>query len=192
MSGKSKKNVLIFIVIIILILILIIFITSNKKTNLITIENSTKENTTYNSNIIKDVNYVSKDMKGHIYTIDASEGVIDLSNSNIIFLTDVRANIKLNNSKVVKITSKYGKYNTENYDTIFSKDVIINYIENQITSEYLDFSIDRNTMIISRNVIHTNDKNILEADVIEMDIQTKDTKIFMYNSKKKVNIKSKN
>jgi LPS export ABC transporter protein LptC len=192
MSGKSKKNVLIFIVIIILILILIIFITSNKKTNLITIENSTKENTTYNSNIIKDVNYVSKDMKGNIYTIDASEGVIDLSNSNIIFLTDVRANIKLNNSKVVKITSKYGKYNTENYDTIFSKDVIINYIENQITSEYLDFSIDRNTMIISRNVIHTNDKNILEADVIEMDIQTKDTKIFMYNSKKKVNIKSKN
>ena len=192
MSGKSKKKVLIFIVIIILILILIIFITSNKKTNLITIENSTKENTTYNSNIIKDVNYVSKDMKGNIYTIDASEGVIDLSNSNIIFLTDVRANIKLNNSKVVKITSKYGKYNTENYDTIFSKDVIINYIENQITSEYLDFSIDRNTMIISRNVIHTNDKNILEADVIEMDIQTKDTKIFMYNSKKKVNIKSKN
>ena len=192
MSGKSKKNVLIFIVIIILILILIIFLTSNKKTNLITIENSTKENTTYNSNIIKDVNYVSKDMKGNIYTIDASEGVIDLSNSNIIFLTDVRANIKLNNSKVVKITSKYGKYNTENYDTIFSKDVIINYIENQITSEYLDFSIDRNTMIISRNVIHTNDKNILEADVIEMDIQTKDTKIFMYNSKKKVNIKSKN
>ena len=141
MSGKSKKNVLIFIVIIILILILIIFITSNKKTNLITIENSTKENTTYNSNIIKDVNYVSKDMKGNIYTIDASEGVIDLSNSNIIFLTGVRANIKLNNSKVVKITSKYGKYNTENYDTIFSKDVINNYIENQITSEYLDYSI---------------------------------------------------
>ena len=70
--------------------------------------------------------------------------------------------------------------------------MIINYTENQITSEYLDFSMDRNTMIISRNVIHTNDENILEADVIEMDIQTKDTKIFMYNSEEKVNIKSKN
>ena len=47
-------------------------------------------------------------------------------------------------------------------------------------------------MIISRNVIYTNSDNILKANVIEMDVKTKDTKIYMYESKKKVNIKSKN
>ena len=47
-------------------------------------------------------------------------------------------------------------------------------------------------MIISKNVVYNNPKNILEADVMEMDIKTKDTKIFMYEKEKKVNVKSKN
>ena len=34
-------------------------------------------------------------------------------------------------------------------------------------------------------------ENILKADVIEIDITTKDTKIFMFQDNKKVNIKSK-
>jgi hypothetical protein len=52
----------------------------------------------------------------------AKEGEIDLDNSDIIFLTDVTAYIKLvKNSELIVITSNYGKYNTINYDTIFSK-----------------------------------------------------------------------
>ena len=47
-------------------------------------------------------------------------------------------------------------------------------------------------MIISKNVIFTNLTNSLKADVIEMNIKTKDTKIFMYENNKKVNIKSIN
>ena len=47
-------------------------------------------------------------------------------------------------------------------------------------------------MIISKNVIYTNGKNTLKTDVIEINIQTKDTKIFMYEDTKKVNIKKKN
>ena len=91
----------------------------------------------------------------------------------------------------MEITSKYGKYNSNNLDTIFSKNVVINYLENKITSEYLDSSIQRNSMIISNNVVYMNLENILKADVIEMNIETKDTKIFMYKNNEKVNIKSK-
>ena len=65
-------------------------------------------------------------------------------------------------------------------------------MKNKIVSEYLDFSMNRNTMIISRNVIFTNPENILKADVIEMDLKTKDTKIFMYEHDKQINIKNKN
>ena len=49
----------------------------------------------------------------------------------------------------------------------------------------------RNSLIISRNIIYTNNENVMNADVIEMNIQTKDTKILMYEDNKKVNIKSK-
>ena len=102
------------------------------------------------------------------------------------------AEISLDNSQKIKITSDFGKYNTENFDTIFSQNVIVDYLSNKITGEYLDFSIERNSMIISKKVIYTNLENIMEADVIEINIETKDTKIFMYEQNKKVNIKSKN
>ena len=88
--------------------------------------------------------------------------------------------------------SDFGKYNSENYDTIFSKNVKIKYLDNKITGDYLDFSLERNSMIISKNVIYNNLDNILKADVIDVNIKTKDTKIFMDDQEQKVNIKSKN
>ena len=69
---------------------------------------------------------------------------------------------------------------------------MINYLDNKITGEYLDFSLERNSMLISRKVVYTNLENILKADAVEMNIKTKDTKIFMYENQKKINIKSIN
>ena len=54
-----------------------------------------EEEVIYNSNIIKDINYTSRDLRGNEYILVAKEGEIDLNNSYIIFLTDVTANIKL-------------------------------------------------------------------------------------------------
>jgi hypothetical protein len=140
---------------------------------------------------MKDVYYASKDAKGNEYIIQASEGEIDYTQPNIIYLTNVKGFVKLNNSNNIKITSKYGKYNSDNFNTIFSKNVIISYLENKITAEYLDLSIERNSMIISKNVVYTNTENILKADVIEINISNKDTKIFMFKDNKKVIVKSK-
>ena len=145
-----------------------------------------------NSNTFVDVNYSSEDTKGNKYIIKAKNGEVDYLNSNIIFLKEVDALIELNNSNNIKIKSDYGKYNSDNFDTIFSKNVIITYLENEITGEYLDFSIGRNSMIISRDVIYNNIENILKADVVEIEIDTKNTKIFMYDEKERVNIQSKN
>ena len=144
------------------------------------------------SNIIKDVEYSTKDRDGNEYFIKAKEGEIDFSSPNIIFLKNVYALIKLIDSDEVIIISDYGKYNTENFNTIFSKNVIINYLDNKITGEYVDFSIERNSMIISKNVNYNNLEDKLKADVVEINIKSKDIKIFMYEQKKKVNVKSKN
>ena len=146
----------------------------------------------YNSNIIENVNYTSVDSDGNKYTITASQGEIDYSNPNILYLTNVKGIIQLNNSDNITIFSNYGKYNSQNFDTIFSKNVIINYLENKITGEYLDFSLERNSLVISKKVIYTNFSNILKADALEMNLKTKDTSIFMYEKEKKVNIMSKN
>ena len=144
-----------------------------------------------NSNIIDDVKYNTNDADGNEYIITALKGEIDYSDANVIYLTQVKAIINLSNSDSVNITSDFGRYNSENLDTIFSKNVIIDYLDNKITSEYLDFSFQRNSMVISRNVVYYNLDNILKADVLEMNIKSKDTKIFMYEKDEKVNIKSK-
>ena len=68
--------------------------------------------------------------------------------------------------------------------------VKINFENNTIKSNYVDFSLDRNSLIISKNVSYSNQKNLLKADVVEINITTKDTKIFMYESEKKVKINS--
>ena len=90
---------------------------------------------------------------------------------------------------MIEISSDFGKYDINNYDTIFSKNVIITYLNSKITGDYLDFSWDKNLMIISKNVILENNKSLLKADVIELDIKSRDIKIFMYEENKKVNIK---
>ena len=46
-------------------------------------------------------------------------------------------------------------------------------------------------MIMSRDIVYTNTNNILKADTIEINIETKDTKIYMFDDKKKINIKSR-
>ena len=193
MKKFASKKISFLIIFLLTALALVYFITSKFKLDeSLKIDSKEKNEENHNSNIIKDVNYKSKDANGNEYIIDASEGEIDLKNADIIFLTNVKALIKLKNKENVTITSDYGKYNTVNYDTIFNQDVIIKYLDNKIIGEYLDFSLNRNTMIISKNVIYTNIDNVLKADVIEMNIKSKDTKIFMYNSENKVNIKNKN
>ena len=183
-----------YTLIIIISIITIIFFFENQKENRL-IESDPKsenEDIIYNSNIIENVNYTTKDADGNEYAINALQGEIDYSNSNILYLTNVYAIIKLKNSEKITISSDYGKYNSDNFDTIFSKNVIIKYLNNKITGEYLDLSLERNLMIISKEVIYNNLNNLLKADVIEMNLKTKDTKIFMYENEKKVKITNQN
>lgn len=189
---KKRFSIFYWITFFFLILISIVYFLLKEKNKVIVSTNETQENSEYNSNIINDVNYVTRDLKGNEYKINAEIGEIDISNSNIIFLTNVSGLINLTNSNSITITSKFGKYNINNNDTIFSKDVVIDYLENNVTGDYLDFSLARNSMIISKNVIYTNLNNVLRADVIEINIRTKDTKIFMLNSDEKVKVRNKN
>ena len=191
-----KKKIFLKIVLILSLIIITWFIYSeyfkedkSKLSKPVNPTSEIEEEAVYNSNIIKDINYTSKDLKGNEYILIAKTGELDLNNSDIIFLTDVTAYLKLvKNSELIVITSNYGKYNTVNYDTIFSKNVKIDYVDNIITGDYLDFSMMKNLLIVSRNVVYKNLENTMKADVIELDTTSKDTKIFMYNSDEQVNI----
>ena len=179
-----------FIITILIILLLIIFKLNQNSKKLIKEKKEIVQEEIENSNALKDVEYKSKDSSGNEYILKASEGIIDQNNTNIIYLTSIKATIESKDYSSINLSSNFGKYSIDNFDTIFSKNVIIEYQDNVIKGEYLEFSLNKNLMTISRNVVFKNDKSSLKADVIEVDIKTKDIKISMYEENKKINIKS--
>jgi len=190
-KNKTAKILIVIFLVIILIFILDKFIgTLNdiiinqvNEDNLYQINNQEQK---FSSNLINDINYISEDQKGNKYILNASQGEIDSSMENIIFLKGVKASVQMKNSKIIEISSDFGKYNINNFDTIFSKNVIVKYLDNQINSDYLDFSLVNNKMIISKNVVYKNSEINLKADVIDADIKTNNLKIYMHENKKKV------
>ena len=190
---KKKKYNFIIIVLIFLSILFFFFKSFNKNKHTTSeIKPESAEEKYYNSNIINEVSFASKDVDGNIYNLEALEGEIDFSDNKVIYLKKITASIKLNDSNNISISSDFGKYNSENFNTIFSRNVIIKYLDNKITAEYVDYSTKKNLMIISKNVVYSNLKSILKADVVEMNIITKDVKIFMHEDLKKVKIESKN
>ena len=144
------------------------------------------ENQNSTSTYINDINYVSTDVRGNKYQITAKLAEIKIENPDLMFLSDVVAFVFIKNKDTVKITSNFGKYNTNNYDTIFSENVIVIYPGHKATGEYLDFSFLTNLGVFTTNVIYTGEKTNLFADKMEMNLTTKDTKIFMNDTGKKV------
>ena len=150
------------------------------------LEKKTNINQNSSSTYIDNIDYISFDAKGNKYQITAKQSEIKIENTNIMFLIDVIAYIFIKDSDTVKITSDFGKYNSKNYDTVFSENVIVIYPSHKITGEYLDFSFLKDLGTISKNVIYNGDKTNLFADKVEINLTTKDTKIFMNDSDKKV------
>ena len=188
MNKKTGLQVIMVLVIVIISLLFYLkYFTNNfkdiKETPVI---EKIVENQNSTSTYINDINYVSKDVKGNKYQITAKQAEIKAENSDVMFLRDVVAFIFIKDSDTVKITSNFGKYNSKNYDTIFSENVIVIYPGHKITGEYLDFSFLSNLGIFTTDVVYTGEKINLFADKIEMNLTTKDTKIFMNDAGKKV------
>ena len=195
----SKKNLLlsIFILSIIITISLIYFYkipVKEKKVNLveekIKLDEEKIEEKSIATNIIQNVKYSSKDIRGNEYIITAKQGEIDIDNNSVIFLKGVKATIILDNSNKIFISSDFGKYNINNFDTIFNENILINYLQNNIQGGYLDFSLQRNSMIISDNVVFSDNNNLLKTDVVEIDIESKNTKFYMYDKNHKVSFKT--
>ena len=190
MSKKTAlQALLVFIVFIIFLSFYLKYFNEEKKV----LENKPTEEKVDNKNssstYIDNIDYVSIDAKGNEYQVTAEFGEIKIENSDIMLLTNVIAYIYIKDSDTVKITSNFGKYNSKNSDTNFSKNVIVVYPGHKITGEYLDFSFLNNLGTMSKNVFYNSNRMNLLADKIEINLTTKDTRIFMNDIDKKVLIK---
>ena len=142
----------------------------------------------FESNLISDLRYFSVDDKGNKYEIKSEYGEMSLDNSDIILMTNVMATIDIYNSEPIIITSGFAKYNIKNYDTNFTKNVLVKYIDNKLNAENLDLSFQDNLMSMYNNIIYQNLNTKLLADKLEIDLITKDSKIIMNDKESKIKI----
>ncbi|MDC3151310.1 LPS export ABC transporter periplasmic protein LptC [Candidatus Pelagibacter sp.] len=188
----KKTYAQLFLISILVIISLLVFFKYFKKTNL---ENDSKTNMektiSTDESLIQDLKYLSTDKEGNEYKIEAKKGNIDKDNPDIIYLETVNAFILLQNSEFISIKSKFAKYNTRNYDTLFNNSVSIDYGEHLLKSEFLDLSFENSLVSIYDNVRYLSGISSLNADRAEIDILKKTTKVFMDDPNKKIQINNK-
>tara|TARA_B100001564_G_scaffold353474_1_gene362472 strand:+ start:29 stop:613 length:585 start_codon:yes stop_codon:yes gene_type:complete len=189
----DKKTVAqLFLTSVIIVIFLVIFykyFNQEKSTKKIdNIEKETSKNLNEKSNLIKDIEYFSKDESGSIYNINAESGNINDDNPDIIFLKNVKAKISTLNSQDIFIQSDFAKYNSKNFDTNFYENIKVEYAEHEIDCEYLDLLFNKNQAILYDNIVYKNLETRLLADRLEIDLITKNSKLSMKNKKEKIKI----
>ena len=176
----------------IFVFIFIFFFIFFKYFNKSSFESSSIENITQITNtgesLIEDLKYLSTDKEGNEYKIEAKRGNIDKNDPDIIYLENVKAIILLQNSELILIKSNYAKYNAKSFDTLFNNSVSVDYGEHILKSEFLDLSFENNLVSIYDNVRYLSGISSLRADKAEIDILNRNTKIFMEDPNKKVQI----
>ena len=178
--------------IIVVIFLVIFFKYFNQETSNKIVKNIEKKETDKNlsqkSNLIKDIEYFSKDETGSIYSINAESGKINDDNPDIIFLTNVKAKVSTLNSEDIFIQSDFAKYNSKNYDTNFYENIKVDYAEHNIDCEYLDLLFNKNRAILYENIVYKNLDTKLLADRLEIDLITKNSKLSMKDKNEKIKI----
>ena len=150
----------------------------------------TKENQE-TANIIENLRYVSKDLFGNTYIINAQSAQIEEGKVNQVKLFEVMAKIIQKDDEVIYINSNSADYNKVNNNTIFKTNVNVKYGEQSIDADMIDLNFSQNQIKIKENVYYRNNNAKLNADKIEIDIKSKKLKISMNKQNDNVEILSK-
>ena len=198
----DKKKSLQFSLVILLILSSIVFYKKffTENTNLVTkkldekkIEDSdsNKDINNKNSNLIETLKYVSQDLAGNIYIINAKTAEFEKDKADNVILFKVEAEIIRQNEETIKIYSESANYNKKSNNTVFKKAVSINYADQLIKSEVVKLNFSKNLIEIIENVYYTNNNTEIYADKVELDLIKKKMKISMINQNDNIQITGK-
>ena len=195
----DKKKSLQFSLVILLILSSIVFYKKffTENTNLVTkkldekkIEDSdsNKDINNKNSNLIETLKYVSQDLAGNIYIINAETAEFEKDKADNVILFKVEAEIIRQNEETIKIYSESANYNKKSNHTVFKKAVSINYADQLIKSEVVKLNFSKNLIEIIENVYYMNNNTEIYADKVELDLSKKKMKISMINQNDNIQI----
>ena len=139
-------------------------------------------------NILENIEYVGTDNRGSFYQIASELAEVYNDEPDLSYMKNVNALITLESGKKIKISSDQAIYNRLSNDTKFMGNVSMTESDNVITSDNLDLYISKNLITIFNNIKYKNDKGLLIADKIDINLLNQEANIYMHNKENKVQI----
>ena len=159
-------------------------ILKNNENNIIEKKNGT-------SNIIENLRYVSKDLLGNTYIVNAQSAEVKENKIDQVELFQVFAKIIQQNDEVIYINSDFADYNKINNNTVFKDNVNVKYGDQSIDANIISLDFSKSLIKIQENVYFKNKNAKIAADKIELNFENKKMKISMDKQDDKIEIVGK-
>ena len=143
------------------------------------------------ANVIENLKYTSEDLFGNTYIVNAKSAQVKEGKIDQVKLFEVTAQIIQKDDEIIYINSNIADYNKINNNTIFKKNVNVKYGDQSIDAELIDLDFSKNLIKIENNVYYKNNNITVNADKIEIDIESKKSKVTMNKIEDKVKIFAK-
>jgi len=142
-------------------------------------------------NRIVDLKYNTIDEEGNNYVIESKSGKVSDKDKNILILREVIGIIKIKNSDDIIVLSNFAEYNKLTFDTYFYDNVKLKYEGHSIDSDTLFLNYEDKNINIENNVVYEGYNNKLLADMVEIDLVSKFSKIYMLDKEDKIKVELK-
>ncbi|MDC0393459.1 hypothetical protein OAM22_01510 [Candidatus Pelagibacter sp.] len=198
MSKNTIIQLLLFLILIILGSYVFYNFSKNKEKNNPNILKKNEDNNidekklSSNQNIIENIRYQSSNFRGDTFEILAKYGETFLENPNQMKLTKVNSNISFKNGEIISLKSNFADFNTLTFETTFFENVSIIKKNEIINGDKLYFIMEssnsnldsndekeKNIIRLTGNVIYKRPGYTAKADIIEIDLVTKNLIIEM-------------
>ena len=136
-------------------------------------------------NLTKEIEYITSNKNGDVFNILAKYGRTNIENSKVLDLEEVDGVVSSLSRSTIYISSDHAKYNYDDQNSKFYSNVIIKYDNKTITCDNLDLKINENYAIAYNNVVIEDNKSVMKAQIVTLNLVTKDINI---NSQDKIKI----
>ena len=118
------------------------------------------------------------------FVVVSEEAVISSENSDIVYMTNMKITIKMNDGRIITITGDNGKYNKVTYDCFLENNVIASDGETEILSDNLNLTSSKDSASIYNNVVVNSKNGQLKADKVDYNFESKYYKVSMFKDER--------
>ena len=118
------------------------------------------------------------------FVVVSEEAIISPENSDIVYMTNMKITIQMNDGRIITIIGDNGRYNKVTYDCYLENNVIASDGETEILSGNLNLVSSKDSASIYNNVVVNSKNGQLKADKVDYNFESKYYKVSMFKDER--------